>query len=114
MLDDFTERQPRENLKFLIHPFRWNKHHQGPSKRFLRSVAEQLLCSRVPTADDAIERLADDGIVRRLDYGGELRLRYTIALPLGYVGGNTAHRIRSASRIEQWELDRQVGTRAVG
>src|SRR5689334_5763111 len=85
MLDPIATPQSREDLGLLAQAVRRDEDGDGVADGFGGAVAEDPLGPLVPSADDALERLADDRVVRRLDDSREPGAKF-IVLSLALVG----------------------------
>src|SRR6266446_4697647 len=70
MAEALTPPDAVENCRFLVVAFRRDENRDRFADHLFGRVAEEPLCSPVPSGDDAVEVLAYDGIIRGLDDGG--------------------------------------------
>jgi hypothetical protein len=85
VLDPFAAPEPLEDGTFLVVPLRGDDQRDRPAHGLGRRVAEHAFGPRVPTCDDALERLADDGVVGRVDDGRQPRPSFLRAPALAHV-----------------------------
>src|ERR1044072_4669041 len=67
VFDAFAGAQTSEDARLLIEVVRRNDDRDRLTDCFFGGEAKDAFCPRVPTRDDAFERLADDGVVSGLD-----------------------------------------------
>jgi hypothetical protein len=63
MIEPLTAPDALENLDLLVMAVRRNQDRDGLADDFFRRIAEEPLCSPVPSRDDAVEVFAQDRVI---------------------------------------------------